>query len=155
MPTRRRKSKKNADQTDSSTITPDKASMRPSGRMAVTSSLDSITVTPRTPRTPRTMNGNRLGSSGVDDDDDVELSLLGEEERRQAAHGLEPDEPEHSPSLKGPMSSKDKRAMVLLCVLCALYFFGLISPELTLSISRPHTGRSSKIPPQPTFYEDH
>jgi PAT family acetyl-CoA transporter-like MFS transporter 1 len=82
----------------------------PLNPMAVSSSLDSIFISPRTPvaRSPRTnQNGNA--------DDDVELSLLGEDERRLAAAGLDEDDPY---TTKRPLSSKDKRAMVLLCVLC-------------------------------------
>jgi len=74
--------------------------------MAVSSSLQSMHISPRTSKTPRTFE---------DAEDDMELSLLGEEERRQAAQDME------DVSLrnvgKKPMSSKDKRAMVLLCVL--------------------------------------
>jgi hypothetical protein len=57
---------------------------------------------------------------GPDDEaeDEVELNLLGEDEQRQAANGLDIEEqfghPTHS------LSSEDKRAMVLLCVLCMI-----------------------------------
>jgi hypothetical protein len=46
----------------------------------------------------------------------VELSLLGDDERRQAAEGLDSDDVDYT--AKHPVSAKDKRAMVLLCVLC-------------------------------------
>ncbi|KAJ7124789.1 acetyl-coenzyme A transporter 1-domain-containing protein [Mycena crocata] len=72
---------------------------------AVSSSFSSIAVSPRTPK-----YAHRMG-----EEDDVELSLLGEDERRQAANGIDVEEqlghPTHS------LSSEDKRAMVLLCVL--------------------------------------
>jgi PAT family acetyl-CoA transporter-like MFS transporter 1 len=50
---------------------------------------------------------------GLDDaEEGVELSLLGEEERREALRGVE-----NIPT-KRPIGAKDKRGMVLLCVLC-------------------------------------
>ncbi|KII94436.1 hypothetical protein PLICRDRAFT_88660 [Plicaturopsis crispa FD-325 SS-3] len=79
---------------------------------AVSSSLDSIQINPRTPKTAR------ANWTGLEDDEneDVELSLLGEEERRQAAAGLDQEygAPDDS---KRPLSAKDKKAMVLLSVL--------------------------------------
>ena len=53
-----------------------------------------------------------------DEDDSVEMSLLDEDDRRQASAGIDRPEEEHVSDLKKPMSTKDKRAMVLLCVLC-------------------------------------
>ncbi|RDB29639.1 hypothetical protein Hypma_015130 [Hypsizygus marmoreus] len=79
--------------------------------MAVSSSLSSIHISPRTPKTPKTLR------MGLDDaEEGVELSLLGEDERRQAARDLDEVEEEIS-SHKRPISAKDKRGMVLLCVL--------------------------------------
>jgi MFS transporter, PAT family, solute carrier family 33 (acetyl-CoA transportor), member 1 len=59
----------------------------------------------------------------VDEDDaqDVELSLLGEEERRQAARGLGETEEQgyaDEPDVKRVMSPKDQRGMALLIILC-------------------------------------
>lgn len=53
--------------------------------------------------------------------DEVELSLLGEEERLQAARGLSLEEEQEylAQSEKKPMSSKDKKAIALLVILCA------------------------------------
>lgn len=82
--------------------------------MAVTSSLNSIHVSPRTPRTPRP-------APGEEDKDDVELSLLDEDQRRQAESDLKDLEDEHGVPQdisKKPISTKDKRNMVFLCVLC-------------------------------------
>jgi hypothetical protein len=85
--------------------------MRPkvdaSNSMATSSSLNSIHISPRTPKTPKT---SRMGLD--DAEEGVELSLLGEEERREALRGVE-----HIPT-KRPIGAKDKRGMVLLCVLC-------------------------------------
>jgi MFS transporter, PAT family, solute carrier family 33 (acetyl-CoA transportor), member 1 len=77
--------------------------------MAVTSSLNSIHISPRTPKTPRNVGG--------DDESDVELELLNEQERFEADRDV--DEPvDHTPPTKKPISAKDKRSMALLCVLC-------------------------------------
>ena len=81
--------------------------------MAVTSSLNAIQISPRTPKTPHADVGG--------EDDDVELSLLNEAERLQSARAF-PDDA-HSLSntesdTKRNISAKDKRGMVLLCVLC-------------------------------------
>jgi len=86
--------------------------------MAKTSSLDSIFISPRTPRTPRVQNGSA-------DSEEIELSLLDEEERLRAAEGLEVAEEEDVYAAKRPMSSKDKRAMVLLCILCKCHLLSL------------------------------
>ncbi|KAF6766496.1 acetyl-coenzyme A transporter 1-domain-containing protein [Ephemerocybe angulata] len=75
--------------------------------MAVTSSLNSIHISPRTPKTPRV--------AVEDEGSDVEMELLNEEERYQADRDV--DEPVEHAALKKPISAKDKRSMVLLCVL--------------------------------------
>ncbi|PFH54736.1 hypothetical protein AMATHDRAFT_52526 [Amanita thiersii Skay4041] len=75
--------------------------------MAVSSSLNSIHISPRTPKTPRAIP--------EDDEENVELSLLDDEQRREAAQDL--DEDEHTRQSKRKISAKDKRAMVLLCIL--------------------------------------
>ncbi|KAG6857611.1 hypothetical protein H0H87_010179 [Tephrocybe sp. NHM501043] len=83
----------------------------PNNSMAVSSSLNSIQINPRTPKTPR--------SPRVDIDDaeeGVELSLLGAEERIQAARDLDEVQDEVS-SHKKPIGAKDKQNMVLLCIL--------------------------------------
>ncbi|KJA29317.1 hypothetical protein HYPSUDRAFT_1076308 [Hypholoma sublateritium FD-334 SS-4] len=86
--------------------------------MAVTSSLNSIHISPRTPKTPR-------ATMGTGDEDDVELELLNEEERVQSARdfgyaGNGSSAEEHEDISKRPISPKDKRNMVLLCVLYLL-----------------------------------
>jgi hypothetical protein len=83
---------------------------------AMSSSLDNVQhINPRTPR------GNRSFGYDTTEEDEVELTLLGEEERRQAALGLE--EARESKEVKRPLSARDKRAMVLLSVLCMCAFF--------------------------------
>lgn len=84
---------------------------------------DAFLNTPRTPRfSPRTPKSSvyrkfEAGLDGLDEEDEAELTLLGEDERRQYAAGLE----DGFGSIKRtqPVSAEDKRAMVLLCVLCA------------------------------------
>ncbi|KAJ7151496.1 acetyl-coenzyme A transporter 1 [Mycena filopes] len=77
---------------------------------AVSSSFNSISVSPRTPK-----HSHRMGHGEDGDDDDVELHLLGEDEQRRAANGL--DVEEQASESTHPLSREDKRAMVLLCVL--------------------------------------
>lgn len=95
---------------------------RPDQPMAITSSIDDMSqiLSPRTQRMSR--NASDFAEEGV------ELSLLGAEERRQAARGYgdeDGDEDEDDAvrrrkqaGEKKSISQKDKRAMVLLCVLC-------------------------------------
>lgn len=79
-----------------------------SKRMAISSSLNSVHISPRTPKTPR---------AALDDaEEGVELSLLGEEERHEASRGL--DDAEDTHDSKKAIGTKDKKAMVLLCILC-------------------------------------
>ncbi|KAJ6519370.1 acetyl-coenzyme A transporter 1-domain-containing protein [Mycena sanguinolenta] len=81
----------------------------PADAHAVSSSMNGITVSPRTPKF-----SHRMGR-GDEAGDEVELSLLGEDERQQAANGMDVEEqPLHE---QHSLSSEDKRAMVLLCVL--------------------------------------
>ncbi|CAA7259985.1 unnamed protein product [Cyclocybe aegerita] len=88
----------------------------PKEPMAVTSSLNSIHISPRTPKTPRP---NNMG----DDEDDVELTLLNEDERVRSARNFLDDESSVSEAehdMKPTISAKDRRGMVLLCVLYLL-----------------------------------
>lgn len=90
--------------------------------MAVSSSLNNMHISPRTQRTQRNV-----------DEEDVELSLLGEDERYQAGRGL--DDGGNSVS-KQPISAKDKRAMVLLCILCKFEVYIMPSFELILGCNK-------------------
>ena len=75
-----------------------------------TSSMDTIRIQPRTPR------------QGTHDTQEVELSLLEENEQRQAAVGFPDDDDFTGASrLKRPMSTRDKRSMGLLIVLCEFH----------------------------------
>ena len=78
-----------------------------------TSSMDMDTVRIQ-PRTPRLQH----------DTEEVELSLLGEDERRQAAFGVPENGSARASRAKRPMSTKDKRSMGLLCILCGFSCHG-------------------------------
>ena len=71
-----------------------------------TSSMDTVRIQPRTPK------------QGAHDTEEVELTLLEEDEQRQAAVGVSDGGPTRAGRPKPPMSTKDKRSMGLLCILC-------------------------------------
>lgn len=87
---------------------------RAGGPMAITSGLNTIHIAPRTPKTARSPYGAN--------ESDLELSLLGEEERSEAASDLGDTEEQGFPipEVKRPISNKDKRGIALLIVLCEL-----------------------------------
>ncbi|KAJ3526030.1 hypothetical protein NM688_g8313 [Phlebia brevispora] len=124
-PRRRRKSPKPPP--DSS---PSEEEGMPRSPRAQSTSLESIHIQPRTPKTAAVrVNGDVPGwtageASGVEE---VELSLLGEDERREAANGLTLEEEQEylAQSEKRPMSVKDKRAIALLIVLYLIQGFPL------------------------------
>ena len=70
-----------------------------------TSSMDTVRIQPRTPRL------------GAHDIEEIEFALL-EEEQSQAAVGVSDDSSARAGRSKRPMSTRDKRSMGLLCVLC-------------------------------------
>ncbi|TFY66211.1 hypothetical protein EVG20_g4880 [Dentipellis fragilis] len=80
------------------------------GHAAMSTSLDSVAVTPRTPHST-TRPGDWVNGGSPEE---VELALLDEGERQQARFGI--DEGDSGLSEK-PFSSEDKRAMVLLSIL--------------------------------------
>ncbi len=93
--------------------------------MGVSSSLGSIHISPRTPKTPRTAR---------EDDEGVELSLLQEDERRESE--FEASELDDGiPDAKRKISAKDKRGMVLLCVLCELNSIVCVFFKKTYSVT--------------------
>jgi len=71
--------------------------------------MDNVRIQPRTPRTP---------GRGPYDTEEVELALLEEDERDQAGVGVSDDYSAGVGKPKRPMSTKDKRSMGLLCILC-------------------------------------
>lgn len=79
--------------------------------------------------------------------DEVELSLLSEVERHEAEDGLTVEEEQEylgQPGAKGPVSSRDKRAIILLIILCELIpVYVCIDSDLS-SPGRPDTRFSSK-----------
>jgi hypothetical protein len=81
----------------------------PASTPAMSTTLDSIQITPRTPR------GMRLKH---EDAVEVEMSLLDEDDRRRADAGFADGNGHLEAKHKAPLSSEDKRAMALLCVLC-------------------------------------
>ena len=98
----------------------------------VSTSLDSVHITPRTPHAVRPTHA---GDSAEADDfvggldaEEVEMNLLGEDERRRARPGFAGGDRHLHVMHKAPLSLEDKRAMVLLCVLCtSLFSFSLVS----------------------------
>lgn len=84
-------------------------------QVGMSSSLDQIHIAPRTPRATRSSYGDsENGHLG----DEVEMGLLGDEERRQAAQGLDDLDDVRAKDAKTVVTSEDKKAMALLIVLC-------------------------------------
>ena len=86
---------------------------------AIATSLESIEVVPRTPVTAR--RGYSHDPRTPDGVNEVELSLLGEEERHAAASDLTLEEEQaYLAQADGQksMSARDKQAIVLLIILC-------------------------------------
>jgi hypothetical protein len=86
----------------------------------VSTSRDSVQITPRTPRYVRPKYPEVDESLVGRDVEEVELSLLSADERSRAEHGFANGDGYLEDKQKAPIISlEDKRAMVLLCVLCA------------------------------------
>nr|VWO97734.1 N/A [Ganoderma boninense] len=96
---------------------------------AVATSLESIEIVPRTPRTPATSRRpHGHGGRTPDDVNEVELSLLNEDERRAAAADLTIEEEQAylaQADGKRPISARDKQAIVLLIILYLIQGFPL------------------------------
>lgn len=109
-PRQRRKNKLGGARAGSSPPESDQEPMRKANG-AVSSSLESIHIPPRTPRS----------AVGSDDNlqsmEEVEMSLLTTEERQRAATGVSPHDAYVSKGKAG-MSTKDRRGIILLIVLC-------------------------------------
>ncbi|EMD41540.1 hypothetical protein CERSUDRAFT_79154 [Gelatoporia subvermispora B] len=93
---------------------------------AMSTSLDSIQIHPRTPKTPRSQS-RHAWSSEEGAADEVEMSLLQGDERREFADGLSVEEEQDylSQPLKRPLSARDKRAIALLIILYLIQGFPL------------------------------
>ncbi|KAI0078492.1 MFS general substrate transporter [Panus rudis PR-1116 ss-1] len=123
---RRRKARKQA--SDSDPATQQDPGMPSRNPRAQTTSLESIRILPRTPKTPRSSDRGWTSQDG-EPLDEVELSLLDENERRAAADGLAlEDEMNHisgTHAVSKPISAKDKRAILLLVILYLIQGFPL------------------------------
>jgi len=116
----------------------------------VSTSLDSVHITPRTPRAVRPTHADDSAEagdfvSGGVDAEEVEMSLLGQDERRRARPGFADGDRHLHVTHKAPLSPEDKRAMVLLCVLCTSPFFissGRSTIYITALARRLDPGRS-------------
>ncbi|PSS37198.1 hypothetical protein PHLCEN_2v969 [Hermanssonia centrifuga] len=104
-----------------STLPADQEGMPRSPR-GQTTSLEGISILPRTPKTATVRANGFPGWSSEDSGnmEEVEMSLLADDERRQAAEGMTVEEEQEylSRSEKKPVSSKDKKAIALLIILC-------------------------------------
>jgi hypothetical protein len=87
----------------------------------VSTSLNSVQITPRSARTPHAV---RPKYEDVDDlvarvdAEEVEMGLLSGHERSRAEAGFADGNGHLEAKHRAPFSLEDKRAMVLLCVLC-------------------------------------
>ena len=99
----------------------------PRSPRAQSTSLESIHIQPRTPKTSRANISGPQNWRPQDEDgiDEVELTLLGEDERLRAAQGMSLEEEQEflAQADKKPMSPKDKRAIGLLIILCEYLSF--------------------------------
>src|SRR5712691_1331597 len=88
----------------------------------ISTTLDSVQITPRTPHGVRPDYG--LDDADADtfvsgvDAEEVEMNLLAEDERRRAHLGFADGNGHLDIKHKAPLSLEEKRAMALLCVLC-------------------------------------
>jgi hypothetical protein len=86
----------------------------------ISTSLDSVQITPRTPRAVRPRYAEVDVSLVGGDVEEVEMSLLSGDERSRAEPGFTNGDGYSEDKHKVPIISlEDKKAMVLLCVLCA------------------------------------
>jgi len=86
----------------------------------ISTSLQNVQITPRTPRVLRPKPEADADADhfvGGADSEEVEMSLLAEEERARAGAGFADENGRLEAKHKVPLSPEDKRAMVLLCVL--------------------------------------
>lgn len=89
----------------------------------ISTSLGNVQITPRTPRSARPKYAEVDESLVGEDVEEVEMSLLSVDERSRAEYGFMNGDGYSGDKQKTPIiSPEDKRAMVLLCVLCAWFF---------------------------------
>ncbi|TCD66777.1 hypothetical protein EIP91_000968 [Steccherinum ochraceum] len=88
---------------------------------ALSTSLESIQIYPRTPKTPRSGDSRYAPEDAIDE---VELSLLNDDERLEDDRILEEEMGRLAPTRK-PISQKDKRSMGLLVILYLIQGFPL------------------------------
>ena len=89
----------------------------------ISTSLNSVQITPRTPHVVRPKYAEGIDSLTSGDAEEVEMSLLSGDERSRAEPGFTNPDGYLEDKHKAPIISlEDKRAMVLLCVLCAWFF---------------------------------
>ena len=93
----------------------------------VSTSLDSVQITPRTPRVVRPKYADADDLVAGEDAEEVEMNLLSGYERSCAEPGFADENGYIEAKHKAPLSLEDKRAMVLLCVLCT-WLPPLLSP---------------------------
>lgn len=114
----------------------------------VSTSLDSIQIQPRTPRTPRPHREWANGDGPVVGSmDEVELTLLSEEERARAGAEDGFGDVGGLKSKSGAFSTEDKKAIALLSVLCeCLAYSDLFATSLMPGrrMCRPYSGSSSE-----------
>jgi hypothetical protein len=91
---------------------------RPALSPGVSTSLDGVQITPRTPRAVRPKYADVDDLVVGIDAQEVEMSLLSGDERSRAEPGFADGNGYIESKHKAPFSLEDKRAMVLLCVLC-------------------------------------
>ncbi|KAJ6614792.1 acetyl-coenzyme A transporter 1-domain-containing protein [Mycena sp. CBHHK59/15] len=85
--------------------------------LSASSSFQNIALSPRTPKSVA-YRKFEAALDGLSEGDEDELTLLGEDERRQYTRGLDlEDDGFGSLKLPQPVSFEDKKAMVLLCIL--------------------------------------
>ena len=107
---------------------------------ALSTSLESIQIHPRTPKTPRSGDNRYHPDDAIDE---VELSLLNDEDRQDDRH-LQ-DEMDHFAPAHKTISSKDKRSMVLLVILCPSPFTFCTRSLPHPVPSRPYSGIPSSF----------
>jgi hypothetical protein len=109
---------------------------------AMSTTLDSVQISPR--------NHHTIRQNHLDAEEEVEMSLLEEDDRRLAAAGFVDGNGHLEAKHKVPLSAEDKRAMTLLCVLCTWLFSPLLTQTMNPVTRRSHPGCSCTYQPSPS-----